>query len=117
MELGTSKRIDELHGHARHMQRCGSASASRCYPAAMEDQRVDDYIRRLRKRGFVTDGVREYCDRCTQRAQLIFKVTSARLGGRDIRWCLACDTIRSWRRTSDDQLVEEQGFDLDKFLT
>ncbi len=70
---------------------------------------------KLKKRGFITDAVREYCDSCQERAQMIFKLMS-RLGGRDIRWCLACEKIRSWRRSSDDQLVEDVDFDLVKFL-
>ena len=72
--------------------------------------------RKLKKRGFTTDGVRERCDKCSQSAQTIYKILGSRVGGRDIRWCMACGDIRSWRRTSDDQLVEEAGFDLKKFL-
>ncbi len=83
---------------------------------AFDEQKIEELTRKLKKRGFITDGVREYCEACTQRAQWIYKLVSARQGGRDIRWCLACGVVRSWRRTSDDQLVEDTAFDLEKFL-
>jgi hypothetical protein len=86
-------------------------------PMEMDEAKVEELIRKLRKRGFITDGVREFCPTCTQRAQAIFKISSQRQGGRDIRWCFACGKIQSWRRLSDDQLVEDQAFDLEKFLT
>jgi hypothetical protein len=81
----------------------------------MEDREIEELQRKLKKRGFITDGVRELCDACGVRGQWIYKIMS-RVGGRDIRWCLACGNIRSWRRTADDKLVEEVGFDLVKFL-
>jgi hypothetical protein len=82
----------------------------------MERAEVERLVGKLRKRGFITDGVREHCEKCGVSAQAIFKLMSARQGGRDIRWCLNCDTIRSWRRMSDDQLVEDENFNLEKFL-
>jgi hypothetical protein len=81
----------------------------------MDDREIEALQRKLKKRGFITDGVREHCDRCEQKGEWIYKIYG-RVGGRDIRWCLACGSVRSWRRTSDDHLVEEQGFDLKKFL-
>jgi hypothetical protein len=82
----------------------------------MDDREIDALQRKLKKRGFITDGVRELCEKCGQKGEWIYKILGARIGGRDIRWCLACGSTRSWRRTSDDQLIEEQGFDLKKFL-
>jgi len=81
----------------------------------MEDREIEERIRKLKKRGFFTDGVRESCPACGVSAQAIFKILS-RVGGRDIRWCLACGVVRSWRRTADDHLFEEKDFDLDAFL-
>jgi hypothetical protein len=82
----------------------------------MDRREFEALQRKLKKRGFTTDGVRERCESCGQSAQTIYKILGSRVGGRDIRWCMACGNIRSWRRTSDDQLVEEVGFDLKKFL-
>ncbi len=81
----------------------------------MDDREIEALQRKLKKRGFTTDAVREICDRCNQHGEWIYKIL-ARTGGRDIRWCLACGSIRSWRRSADDQLVEDKGFDLHKFL-
>ena len=83
----------------------------------MDQRTADELIRKLRKRGFITDGVREQCADCGQSAQAIFKILGKGMGGRDIRWCFACGKIRSWRRTSDDHLFEDVGFDLVKFLS
>jgi hypothetical protein len=82
----------------------------------MTPKEAEALLQKLKKRGFITDGVREYCDACGERTQSIFKLMNARIGGRDIRWCGHCEKIRSWRRTSDDQLVEDVNFDLKKFL-
>ena len=73
-------------------------------------------MRRFKKRGFVTDGVRERCNDCEQNGVWIYKILGSRVGGRDIRWCLACGKVRSWRRYADDNLVEDTNFDLDEFL-
>lgn len=81
----------------------------------MEDRDIEALQRKLKKRGFITDGVRERCDACSVNGVWIYKIL-ARSGGRDIKWCLACDSVRSWRRTSDDKLVEDTPFDLHKFL-
>jgi len=81
----------------------------------MDLREIEALQRKLKKRGFIIDGIRERCDACGQSAQIIYKIHS-RVGGRDIRWCMACHVIRSWRRSSDDQLSEEVGFDLAKFL-
>jgi hypothetical protein len=83
----------------------------------MDQRAIEERMRRLKKRGFITDGVRERCEKCGENGVWIYKILGSRMGGRDIRWCLACADVRSWRRTSDDHLVEDVGFDLDKFLT
>jgi hypothetical protein len=82
-----------------------------------EEQQIEARIQKLQKRGFITDGVRESCPDCGISAQRIYKILGRGIGGRDIRWCLACGRVRSWRRSSGDQLVEDVNFDLDKFLT
>jgi hypothetical protein len=81
----------------------------------VEDHEIEDIQRKLKKRGFKTDGVRERCEGCSVNGVWIYKISS-RTGGRDIKWCLACGTIRSWKRTSDDKLAEDTSFDLQKFL-
>jgi hypothetical protein len=81
-----------------------------------DEQLIEDRILRLKKRGFTTEGVRESCQDCGQSAQRIYKTMGRGSVGRDIRWCLACGKIRSWRRVAGDQLVEDTTFDLDKFL-
>ncbi len=83
----------------------------------MDERAIEERMRKLKKRGFITDGVRELCPDCGQTGVWIYKILGTRMGGRDIRWCMACGKVRSWRRTSDDQLTEEAGFDIDKFLT
>jgi hypothetical protein len=82
----------------------------------MEAHEIEALQRKLKKRGFTTEGVRERCEDCGLSAQTIYKILGKGVGGRDIRWCMACHKIRSWRRTSDDQLVEDRSFDLAKFL-
>jgi hypothetical protein len=82
----------------------------------MDDERlIEERIHKLKKRGFTTEGVRESCQDCGQSAVRLYKTMGRGGGGRDIRWCLACGKIRSFRRISD-QLVEDEKFDLDKFL-
>ncbi len=81
----------------------------------MDERKAEELLRKIKKRGFTTDAVRDPCDACNLRAVTVFKLLS-RLGGRDIKWCMNCHTVRSWRRSSDDQLVEEKDFDIEKFL-
>jgi hypothetical protein len=81
----------------------------------MTDREIEDLQRRLKKRGFNLDGMREHCADCNERAQLVYRI-AGRTGGRDIRWCLACGKIRSWKRSADDILQEEVPFDVEKFL-
>jgi len=81
----------------------------------MEDGEIEARQRKLKKRGFTTDAVRDRCESCGVNAVWIYKIL-ARSGGRDIKWCLACDKVRSWKRSADDTLVEDTAFDLDRFL-
>jgi hypothetical protein len=80
-----------------------------------DEQVIEARILKLQKRGFTTAGTRESCPDCGVSAQRIY-TTRGRSVGRDIRWCLACGKIRSWRRSAGDQLVEDTSFNLDKFL-
>jgi hypothetical protein len=82
----------------------------------MDERAIEERMRKLKKRGFVTDGVRERCDACEQNGVWIYKILGSRIGGRDIRWCLNCGKVRSWRRSSDDQLYEDTKFEIDEFL-
>ena len=81
----------------------------------MDEQEAEQLIRKLRKRGFITDAVRELCPDCSIPAMHVYRLVS-RLGGRDIKWCMSCGQIRSYRRSADDKVAEDVGFDLVKFL-
>jgi hypothetical protein len=81
----------------------------------MDEQQVEELIRKLRKRGFITDALRDHCPICERSAMHVYRLVS-RLGGRDITWCMACGKIRSFRRHADDKVVEDQNFDLEAFL-
>jgi hypothetical protein len=81
----------------------------------MEDHEIDALMRKLKKRGFITDAVRERCEACGVNGVWVYKIHS-RTGGRDIKWCLNCQVVRSWRRNADGALTEEANFDLQKFL-
>jgi hypothetical protein len=81
----------------------------------MEDLEIEERMRKLKKRGFITDSVREACGACSRTALHIYRI-AGRGGGRDIHWCLACDMTKSFRRNADDLLIEDPDFDLDAFL-
>ncbi|HKA89765.1 MAG TPA: hypothetical protein VKE22_19015 [Haliangiales bacterium] len=82
----------------------------------MDEQQVEQLIRKLRKRGFITDALRDHCSACGKSAMHVYRLVS-RLGGRDIHWCMACGQIRSFRRHADDTVVEDKDFDIEKFLS
>ena len=82
----------------------------------MDDDQRQDLMRKLTKRGFKTDATRELCPACGVTAMHIYRLVS-RLGGRDVQWCMACDATRSVRRSADDKLSEDVGFDLVAFLS
>ena len=81
----------------------------------MTDLQIEALMGKLKKRGFITDGTHEHCPGCGKSAVWIYKL-AGRIGGRDIRWCLACGSMRSWRRNAQDDLVEEKPFDIETFL-
>jgi hypothetical protein len=81
----------------------------------MDDRQIEERIRKLKKRGFITDSVREECTACHRTALHIYRV-AGRGGGRDIHWCMACHVVKSFRRTVEDELAEDTGFDLEAFL-
>jgi hypothetical protein len=78
-------------------------------------QVAEQLVRKLQKRGFITDGIREHCRKCGLSAVTIYRLVG-RIGGRDIFWCQYCHDITSFRRASSDTLTEEQNFDLEAFL-
>jgi hypothetical protein len=81
----------------------------------MDDRQIEERIRKLKKRGFITDSVREECSACKVTALHIYRAVG-RGGGRDIHWCMACQKTRSFRRNVADELVEDTAFDLEAFL-
>ncbi len=81
----------------------------------MEPRKAEELIRKLQKRGFKRDSVKDHCESCGSSALHVWKLLG-RTGGRDIKWCMSCQKITSFRRTANDDLVEETGFDLEKFL-
>ena len=81
----------------------------------MDDRQVEDLIRKLKKRGFITDSVHEHCAACGRSTCHIYRVFG-RGAGRDIHWCMACHVVRCFRRGGEDGLVEDPTFDLVAFL-
>jgi hypothetical protein len=73
---------------------------------------------KLAKRGFRRDDMLLHeCEACKERAVLTYVLAKSRTGGRDIRICQACETVRSWRSGAGMQEREEDvGFDLTAFL-
>ncbi|MCC6995389.1 MAG: hypothetical protein IT370_12330 [Deltaproteobacteria bacterium] len=82
----------------------------------MTEREMENLDRKLIKRGFKVDGVRELCAACGERAQRIYRLVGGRIGGRDIHWCLACDVATSVLRDGSDALRKDDDFDLVKFL-
>lgn len=83
----------------------------------MGAEKIDEYERRLRKRGFKQDDVYFHvCETCGVKA--VFRLgLQGRLGGRDFELCQACGKIRSWtRRSGTEDRVEDLAFDIDAFL-
>jgi len=78
---------------------------------------LDDLQTKLRKRGFHQDDVFLHeCPACAEKAVVIY-VISGKIGGRDIRLCLACGDARSWRSGSGmDGREVDPAFDLRAFL-
>ena len=72
---------------------------------------------KLKKRGFKQEDVYHHeCPSCKEPAVRIFAI-GGKLGGRDIRICLACGDTRSFRAGAGmEGRVEDVGFNLDDFL-
>jgi hypothetical protein len=81
----------------------------------MDPTRITALQKKLKNRGFRVEGMREHCPKCDASTVMLW-VIAGRIGGRDIEWCMACDTIKSYRRTAADQRTEEENFDIDTFL-
>jgi hypothetical protein len=72
---------------------------------------------KLGKRGFKqADSFHHECPACHEPAVRIYGIIG-KLGGRDIRLCLACGEARSFRSGSGmEERVEDAAFDLQTFL-
>ena len=72
---------------------------------------------KLRKRGFKqTDVLHHECPSCHENAVRIYGI-GGKLGGRDIRLCLACGVAKSFRSDAGMQdRSEDADFDLQAFL-
>jgi hypothetical protein len=72
---------------------------------------------KLRKRGFrQSDVLHHECPSCGEHAVRIYGI-GGKLGGRDIRLCLACGAVKSFRSVAGmEDRHEDAGFDLHAFL-
>lgn len=72
---------------------------------------------KLKKRGFKQSDIYHHeCPTCKEQAVRIYGIMS-KVGGRDIRLCLACGACTSFRAGSGmEGRVEDPDFDLEKFL-
>ena len=71
---------------------------------------------KLGKRGFRRDPRPIPCRSCGERAVFIYSLKHTNLGGRMIEWCHNCQEERSWTRPGGGDRVEEDFFDLERFL-
>ena len=73
---------------------------------------------KLKKRGFKqSDVLHHECPACHEHAVRIYTIGRGKLGGREIRLCLACGLAKSFRSEAGlENRVEDVGFDLDQFL-
>jgi hypothetical protein len=78
---------------------------------------LDTLEYKLKKRGFRQDDLLHHeCPACHEQAVRIYAI-AGRSGGRDIRLCLACGDVRSWRSVAGlEDRAEDPGFDLRAFL-
>lgn len=81
----------------------------------VEDLQALEY--KLSKRGFRRDDLFLHkCEKCEEQAVASY-IIAGKVGGRDIKLCLACGDSRSWRSDSGlNERVEDVGFDLRAFL-
>jgi hypothetical protein len=72
---------------------------------------------KLKKRGFKqADILHHECPTCHENAVRIYGI-GGKLGGRDIRLCLACGACKSFRSGGGmEERVEDGAFDLETFL-
>ena len=72
---------------------------------------------KLKKRGFKqTDVLHHECPTCHENAVRIYGI-GGKLGGRDIRLCLACGAVKSFRSHAGmEDRSEDADFDLQAFL-
>ena len=72
---------------------------------------------KLKKRGFKQEDVYHHeCPSCKEPAVRVYAI-GGKLGGRDIRLCLACGKCTSFRAAAGmDGRAEDLSFDLDEFL-
>lgn len=73
---------------------------------------------KLTKRGFRQGDVFHHeCPACHENAVRIYTIGRGKLGGREIRLCLACGLAKSFRSEAGlEERIEDVGFDLEKFL-
>jgi hypothetical protein len=72
---------------------------------------------KLNKRGFKqTDVYHHECPSCHENAVRVYGITN-KVGGRDIRLCLACGVCTSFRTGAGmESRTEDPSFDLEQFL-
>ena len=78
---------------------------------------IENIEHKLKKRGFKqTDVYHHECPSCHENAVRVYGITN-KVGGRDIRLCLACGVCTSFRAAAGmEGRVEDPDFDLEKFL-
>ena len=78
---------------------------------------LDALERRLNKRGFKqTDLYHHECPSCKEPAVRVYGIMG-KTGGRDIRVCLACGVVKSFRNVAGmEGRAEDPDFDLEAFL-
>jgi hypothetical protein len=83
----------------------------------MEQRALEALEYKLKKRGFKQEDVYHHeCPACKEPAVRVYAI-SGKLGGRDIRVCLACSKTTSFRAGAGmDGRVEDTSFDIDDFL-
>jgi len=78
---------------------------------------LDTIEYKLGKRGFrQADSFHHECSSCREQAVRIYAI-GGKLGGRDIRLCVACGVAKSWRSVAGmEERAEDPDFDLQAFL-
>ncbi|HTL36395.1 MAG TPA: hypothetical protein VL326_24850 [Kofleriaceae bacterium] len=83
----------------------------------MEQRALETLEYKLKKRGFKQEDVYHHeCPSCKEQAVRVYAI-GGKLGGRDIRVCLACSKTTSFRAGAGmEGRVEDTAFDIDDFL-